>query len=109
MDGMESVNTARLLAARQEGRLPAARRALQFTRAHVLRLREAAVLSGHGGCINRLHWSERGDALASGSDDRQARATRARQRVCRRRGRRPGGARSLADSPPRCLTRPLRS
>ena len=89
------MNTARLLAARQEGRLPAARRALQFTRAHVQRLREAAVLSGHGGCVNRLHWSERGDALASGSDDRQARAAGRlpQERGSRRRGRRLSRAR----------------
>ena len=45
-----------------------------FPAAFAKRLAVEHVLEGHQGCVNRLAWNEDGSRLASGSDDRKARA-----------------------------------
>eukprot|EP00923_Selenidium_pygospionis_P012014 GHVN01020486.1.p1 GENE.GHVN01020486.1~~GHVN01020486.1.p1 ORF type:complete len:1431 (+),score=217.95 GHVN01020486.1:66-4358(+) len=37
----------------------------------IKRLTQSVVLEGHQGCVNRLAWSENGEFLASGSDDKR--------------------------------------
>jgi WD and tetratricopeptide repeats protein 1 len=46
-------------------------RDMQFTAARAQNFQCTAVLDGHQGCVNRLAWSDSGDAVLSGSDDRQ--------------------------------------
>jgi hypothetical protein len=67
-----------LLAQRERGLLPRERltHELTFNTTWARSLRASDVLSGHGGCINRLAWSSDGAKLASGSDDKQVGAPR---------------------------------
>ncbi|XP_069828739.1 WD and tetratricopeptide repeats protein 1 isoform X2 [Dendropsophus ebraccatus] len=68
---MDRANIAKDLIHRQIGE----RQARSFQRRHhvtdplIRRLGLEAELQGHSGCVNCLEWNEKGDLLASGSDD----------------------------------------
>ncbi|XP_075551890.1 WD and tetratricopeptide repeats 1 [Dermacentor variabilis] len=70
-NGEESV--VRLLGERQfkDRSITRVQRKLQVTEELVARLGLEAELEGHAGCVNCLEWNQKGEILASGSDDVQ--------------------------------------
>ncbi|CAL1298755.1 unnamed protein product [Larinioides sclopetarius] len=68
---MEYNNVVKLHSSRQidDGYRLRFQRRLHVTKNLVNRLGLEAELEGHGGCVNCLEWNEKGDLLASGSDD----------------------------------------
>ncbi|XP_053743944.1 WD and tetratricopeptide repeats protein 1 [Synchiropus splendidus] len=73
-DVMASVNITRDILHRQirDKTAPGFQRHYHVTDALIKRLGLEAELKGHAGCVNCLEWNERGDLLASGSDDQHA-------------------------------------
>nr|XP_037281191.1 WD and tetratricopeptide repeats protein 1-like [Rhipicephalus microplus]XP_037281192.1 WD and tetratricopeptide repeats protein 1-like [Rhipicephalus microplus] len=66
-------NIVRLLSERQfkDRSITRVQRKLQVTEDLVARLGLEAELEGHAGCVNCLEWNQKGEILASGSDDVQ--------------------------------------
>uniref|UniRef100_A0A8C9RF46 WD and tetratricopeptide repeats 1 n=1 Tax=Scleropages formosus TaxID=113540 RepID=A0A8C9RF46_SCLFO len=71
---MTAVNIASDILHRQirEKRALGFQRTYHVTDPFIKRLGLEAELQGHSGCVNCLEWNERGDLLASGSDDQHA-------------------------------------
>ncbi|XP_018590071.1 WD and tetratricopeptide repeats protein 1 [Scleropages formosus] len=73
-EAMTAVNIASDILHRQirEKRALGFQRTYHVTDPFIKRLGLEAELQGHSGCVNCLEWNERGDLLASGSDDQHA-------------------------------------
>uniref|UniRef100_A0A8C1TN76 WD and tetratricopeptide repeats 1 n=1 Tax=Cyprinus carpio TaxID=7962 RepID=A0A8C1TN76_CYPCA len=69
---MKSATLTRHLRSIDENRALDFQRHYHVTDPFIKRLGLEAELQGHSGCVNCLEWNERGDLLASGSDDQHA-------------------------------------